>query len=201
MNAGNIVAKLKEYAALKEVLACSLHKRCQSQYDCSEPQTTMLYNFDAVKDKYCAENHLSPLKSADAVTCCGEKIVFVEFKSWKSYLEHGRTLETADIAQKATEYATIRKLIDSVIVAKDITNSTLFDHSENVVYVIATDIENNQMNRIVSNIYNLAAISTKLGTVCRKLLDEKLKENFKDLDYKYKHICCWELDEVLAGIG
>lgn len=201
MNAKEIVNRIADYAELSPVPACSLHSRCGEDAECGYYQVSMAYNFDLVEQNYSKNCNIESLPSADAIIATGGKVIFLEYKSWKSYLERIRRYNPEQLEKQAKKYATIKKFICSIEISRNISDSDFFDNAENVVYVLATDIDNDPMKKFTSSMYFLSATSTKLDFVCRKLLDDKLKENFKDIDYKYKHICCWKLDKVLAEIG
>ncbi len=200
MGAQEIIEAIKSYASLEKIQICCLHKRCSLNFDCAKPQTSMVYNFDAVKDKYKRDNHIDPPKSADAITSKNEKLIYIEFKSWKDYLERQRNINVENIQEQASKYATIMKLIDSVKISRHICDSAFFDDSENILYVLSTDLEDDYMKHIASRIYNLADVSSKLSHVCNTILEAKLKENFKDVEYKYHHVSCHKLDAYLESI-
>lgn len=198
MNAKEIVNRIADYAELSPVPACSLHSRCGEDAECGHYQVSMAYNFDLVEQNYSKNCNIESLPSADAIIATGGKVIFLEYKSWKSYLERIRKYNPEQLEKQAKKYATIKKFICSIEISRNISDSDFFDNAENVLYMLVTDIDDDPMKKFTTNMFDLAETATKLYFVCNNMVKTQLQANFKDEKYKYQYVYCRDLDRRLS---
>lgn len=153
---------IKKYATLEDNVFCDLHK-CASPDKCNHKQNHCMLNFDRVKDTYCSSKVITSYKSADGLTYNNNGILFViEIKGWELYNKYSKPKTEQEVKDKVGEYGLSVKLSDSLIICKDVLGK-LGEVFVPIVYLVVSDIKNEGIESIASNLSLLAETSSSFS--------------------------------------
>lgn len=207
--AQRLCLRLMRYASLTPTSVCMLHEAepktpCpQSKYFCGMESSILAINFDAVKERYCTQNHLSSLSSVDAVMHNRDLLLFVEIKSWKNFEQYQikPTDSEADrrrkIEEKAKKFKLKKKVEESMTICCDVAkDKNLFDNLR-VLYVLMTDID--------TVVDPLDRFRARLGTLSYKAVnmlhfnDTSVAE-LKKVGMSARYVYCRQFDDFYKGL-
>lgn len=185
---------IKEYVALGDKVFCDLHK-CASPDNCGHKQNHCMLNFDEVKDAYCRNKRITPCKSADGLTYNNNGILFViEIKGWELYNKYSKPKTEQEVKDKVGEYGLSVKLSDSLIICKDVLGK-LGEIIVPIVYLVVSDIKNEGIESIASNLSLLAETSSSFSHTYGNEIKSQLS-SISDIDVGFVENC-QEIDNEL----
>lgn len=194
IDAYEIYKCIKEYVALGDKVFCDLHK-CASPDNCGHKQNHCMLNFDEVKDAYCRNKRITPCKSADGLTYNNNGILFViEIKGWELYNKYSKPKTEQEVKDKVGEYGLSVKLSDSLIICKDILGK-LGEIIVPIVYLVVSDIKNEGIESIASNLSLLAETSSSFSHTYGNEIKSQLS-SISDIDVGFVENC-QEIDNEL----
>lgn len=188
---------LKDFVPLQDQVFCDLHK-CGDSSLCKVHQRHPMIHFDAVKDKFCKEESISPYSSTDGVTYNHNGILFfIEAKSWKLFEKYHQPDCEEKVYAQVTGYDFNEKLRGSIAVCKGVASKSNATISLPVVYVVVTDAgaDMDGAYSLDAMLLYLAESSSDLSAVYGKAIFEQLS-GITDVDNQYVDNC-QELDAVL----
>lgn len=194
IDAYEIYKCIKEYVALGDKVFCDLHK-CASPDNCGHKQNHCMLNFDEVKDAYCRNKRITPCKSADGLTYNNNGILFViEIKGWELYNKYSKPKTEQEVKDKVGEYGLSVKLSDSLIICKDVLGK-LGEIIVPIVYLVVSDIKNEGIESIASNLSFLAETSSSFSHTYGNEIKSQLS-SISDIDVGFVENC-QEIDNEL----
>lgn len=194
IDAYEIYKCIKEYVALGDKVFCDLHK-CASPDNCGHKQNHCMLNFDEVKDAYCRNKRITPCKSADGLTYNNNGILFViEIKGWELYNKYSKPKTEQEVKDKVGEYGLSVKLSDSLIICKDVLGK-LGEIIVPIVYLVVSDIKNEGIESIASNLSLLAETSSSFSHTYGNEIKSQLS-SISDIDVGFVENC-QEIDNEL----
>lgn len=175
---------------------CELHKPCATTPRCSLEPARRFVNFDDVKTAYCKEHQMISCASVDGLAEKNEKLLFVEIKGWADFLQYQKKNVEEKIAKQVSGYDFIKKLKDSIDICNDYASNVNFCSSDNLVYIIVTDIDIKEqpLRAFQSNLMALSQTSSSLEVLCNKYMMSKIC-SIKEVHTYYKQ--CKELDSFI----
>lgn len=187
---------IKEYATLEDNVFCDLHK-CASPDKCNHKQNHCMLNFDRVKDTYCSSKVITSYKSADGLTYNNNGILFViEIKGWELYKKYSKPKTEQEVKDKVGEYGLSVKLSDSLIICKDVLGK-LGEVFVPIVYLVVSDIKNEGIESIASNLSLLAETSSSFSHTYGNEIKSQLS-SISDIDVGFVENC-QEIDNELGS--
>lgn len=187
---------IKEYATLEDNVFCDLHK-CASPDKCNHKQNHCMLNFDRVKDTYCSSKVITSYKSADGLTYNNNGILFViEIKGWELYNKYSKPKTEQEVKDKVGEYGLSVKLSDSLIICKDVLGK-LGEVFVPIVYLVVSDIKNEGIESIASNLSLLAETSSSFSHTYGNEIKSQLS-SISDIDVGFVENC-QEIDNELGS--
>lgn len=202
MEAKDIYACIRASYPDLETTICQLHKPC-SENRCVNASHKHVIDFDQVERCY-HESASSPNPSVDAVTFSDRNtsFCFVELKGWEKFLVYqlSRFSEDGDkkraIEKQAKDYNLKKKLDNSLLLCRQITNNLDCFNQTEVVFVLVTDIEVevNPLESLAYQLNMLAETSSKWKLICNKSLSQRLD---KEIDIKKYYIQCKDFDGLM----
>ncbi len=187
---------IKKYATLEDNVFCDLHK-CASPDKCNHKQNHCMLNFDRVKDTYCSSKVITSYKSADGLTYNNNGILFViEIKGWELYNKYSKPKTEQEVKDKVGEYGLSVKLSDSLIICKDVLGK-LGEVFVPIVYLVVSDIKNEGIESIASNLSLLAETSSSFSHTYGNEIKSQLS-SISDIDVGFVENC-QEIDNELGS--
>lgn len=187
---------IKKYATLEDNVFCDLHK-CASPDKCNHKQNHCMLNFDRVKDTYCSSKVITSYKSADGLTYNNNGILFViEIKGWELYNKYSKPKTEQEVKDKVSEYGLSVKLSDSLIICKDVLGK-LGEVFVPIVYLVVSDIKNEGIESIASNLSLLAETSSSFSHTYGNEIKSQLS-SISDIDVGFVENC-QEIDNELGS--
>lgn len=181
IDARKIYECIRSYASLTDTVFCDLHK-CDNPKICqSTPQHFML-NFDEVKNTYCSSKRIGACKSADGLSYNNNGILFIiEIKGWESYRKFSNPKNEQEIENKVANYKLSRKLSDSLMICKNVltdNESITLPITLPIVYLVVSDIKDEGIERIESNLSLLAETSSNFSDIYGNAIKSQLSNIF-----------------------
>ena len=187
---------IKKYATLEDNVFCDLHK-CASPDKCNHKQNHCMLNFDRVKDTYCSSKVITSYKSADGLTYNNNGILLViEIKGWELYNKYSKPKTEQEVKDKVGEYGLSVKLSDSLIICKDVLGK-LGEVFVPIVYLVVSDIKNEGIESIASNLSLLAETSSSFSHTYGNEIKSQLS-SISDIDVGFVENC-QEIDNELGS--
>ena len=198
IDADKIYEYIKQYAALGDKVLCDLHK-CDSPDKCGHKQNHCMLNFDEVKDVYCRNKGITPCKSADGLTYNNNGILFViEIKGWELYNKYSKPKTEQEVKDKVGEYGLSVKLSDSLIICKAVLEKLkLGEVFVPIVYLVVSDIKNEGIESIASNLSLLAETSSSFSHTYGNEIKSQLS-SISDIDVGFVENC-QEIDNEIGS--
>ena len=196
IDAYEIYEYIKNYAMLGDKVFCDLHK-CASPDKCGHKQNHCMLNFDEVKDAYCSNKGITPCKSVDGLTYNNNGILFViEIKGWELYNTYSKPKTEQEVKDKVGEYGLSVKLSDSLIICKDVLGKQ-GEIIVPIVYLVVSDIKNEGIESIASNLSLLAETSSSFSNTYGNEIKSQLS-SISDIDVGFVENC-QEIDNELGS--
>lgn len=187
IDAHGIYEYIKKYASLGNNVFCDLHK-CASPDKCERKQNHCMLNFDEVKDAYCRNKRIISCKSADGLSYNDNGILFViEIKGWELYNKYSKPETEQEVKDKVGEYGLSVKLSDSLMICKDVLGE-LGEIIVPIVYLVVSDIKNEGIESIASNLSLLAETSSSFSHTYGDEIKSQLS-SISDIDVGFVENC------------
>lgn len=196
IDACKIYEHIKKYASLEDKAFCDLHK-CASPGECNRKQNHCMLNFDEVKKVYCGKKRITPCKSADGLSYNHNGILFViEIKGWELYNKYSKPSTEQEVKDKVEEYELSVKLSDSLMICKEVLGE-MEKIIVPMVYLVVSDIRNEGIESIASNLSLLAETSSNFSHIYGDEIKLQLS-NLSDIDVGFVENC-QEIDNELGS--
>ena len=199
-----LYAKLLSDYHLSEHIICDLHKPCNKAggHRCATVLSHKVIDFDEVKTEY-QRGKTGPQKaSTDGFTYKDQLFCFVELKGWADFLVFHTNLTTlqSEIKDQANKYDLNKKLTDSMLICKDVTQNEDIFKDARIAFVLVTDIdiEEDGTKEFYSDLMNLAETSTSWESICNRELKDKLPTLPTTINTYY--IKCQMFDETISKL-
>lgn len=189
---------------LPEQILCDLHKPCNYApgHRCTTVLTHKVINFDYVKIEYQRGKKEPQKASADGFTYKNELFCFVELKGWADFLTFHTNPDTlkTEIKEQADKYDLNKKLIDSMLICKDIASNPELFKDNSIAFILVTDIDvaEDGTMELYSDMMSLAETSTNWKTICNQELKGKLSSLPTNINIYY--IMCQMFDETISKL-
>lgn len=194
--AHKIYEHIKNYASLKDNVFCDLHK-CATPDECNRKQNHCMLNFDEVKNTYCSKNGISSCKSVDGLSYNNNGILFViEIKGWELYNKYSKPKTEQEVKDKVGAYGLSVKLSDSLTICKEVLGG-LGETIVPMVYLVVSDIRNEGIESIASNLSLLAETSSNFSHTYGDEIKSQLS-SISDIDVGFVENC-QEIDNELGS--
>ena len=187
IDARQIYEDIKNYAMLDGKVFCDLHK-CDDHDKCNHKQHHNMLNFDEVKNIYCRSKKINSCKSVDGLSYNNNGILFViEIKGWELYNKHENPQSKQEVINKVEGYELPKKLLHSLMICKDILakKGTIIVP---MVYLVVSDIKNEGIESIDSNLSLLAETSSSLSNIYGNEIRSQLS-GISDIDVGFVENC------------
>lgn len=196
INAREIYEYIKKYATLEDNVFCDLHK-CDGPDKCKRKQNYCVLNFDKVKNTYCSKKRITPCKSADGLSYNNNGILFIiEIKGWELYNKYSKPKSEQDVKDKVGEYRLSVKLSDSLMICKEVLEG-MGKIIVPMVYLVVSDIRNDGIESIASNLSLLAETSSNFSHIYGDEIKSQLS-NISDIDVGFVENC-QDIDNELSS--
>lgn len=187
IDAHEIYELIKKYASLEDNVFCDLHK-CANPGECERKQHHRMLNFDKVKDTYCRNKKTTPCKSADGLSYNDNGILFViEAKSWELYNKYSKPETEQEVKKKVGKYGLSGKLSDSLVICKEVLGG-MGEIKVPMVYIVVSDIRNDGIETIASNLSLLAETSSNFSKIYVDEINSQLL-SISDIDVGFVENC------------
>lgn len=159
-----------------ETCICRLHHPCSATSLCSRDSETPVIDFDKVKTAVDMQNKRESYSSVDALTYKDSKLLFVELKSWKEFIDHTPRISDAKIQKQVDRFKLRKKLLNSISICCELANNPDLLVDMPSVYVIATDInpERDALGALAMSLNVLANTSSHWELVCIQLMSKNI---------------------------
>jgi hypothetical protein len=191
-----------------KTIICHLHKPCVSTPLCLTQPTSEVLDFDGVEKKL-ATGKRSSQPSCDGVTLSKDNstFCFVEIKGWQKFVElnissNGTPISEEDqkiIKTKAAEYNLKGKLEHSIRDCEEITCQRNLFLSVPHVYIIVTDIKEEQdADKDIALNLSLLAGTASIWQICDENMIQQMNTIETSVKKVYSH--CHNFDRCLEDI-